>query len=197
MSILIVPTTELEAVNECLENIGQAPVSTISGDLGVDTQMALSFVRKVNRALQSQGWYWNTDKEFTLSPNNSGSIVLPINTLSVDSTGTDQSRDVVQRGRYLYDRTNHTYTFTEAIKVDLVVGLPFEELPETARRFISLRASRLFQNRIEGSADREDAEDEMMAMSALHADELRVSDENMLTGSAGMRFTLSRNVFGY
>jgi hypothetical protein len=51
--MLITPTTELEAVNECLENIGQAPVSTIAGDLGVDTQIALNFVRKTNRQLQA------------------------------------------------------------------------------------------------------------------------------------------------
>lgn len=197
MPFLIVPTTELEAVNECLENIGQAPVSTISGDLGVDTQIALNFVRKVNRALQSQGWYWNTEKDYTLTPNNDGDIVLPANTLSVDSTGKDKDRDVVQRGRLLYDRDNNTFTFSKAIDVELVVGLAFEDLPETARRLIALRAARLFQNRIEGSADREDAEDEMMAMADLQADQLRVSDANMLTGSAGMRFTLSRHAFGY
>jgi hypothetical protein len=197
MPFLIVPTTELEAVNECLENIGQAPVSTISGDLGVDTQIALNFVRKVNRALQSQGWHWNTEKDYTLSPNGDGDILLPSNTLSVDSTGTDKDRDVVQRGQRLYDRDNHTFTFTKPIKVELTVGLSFEDLPETARRYIALRAARLFQNRIEGTADREDSEDEMFALADLKADQLRVSDANMLTGSQGMRFTLSRHVFGY
>lgn len=193
MTFLITPTSELEAVNECLENIGQTPVSTISGDLGVDTQIALNFVRKVNRELQSKGWYWNTEKDYTLSPNADGDIIIPANTLSVDTTGEDADEDVVARGRRLYDRTNHRYTFEGPLKVQLTVGLTFEELPETARRYIAMRAARLFQDRIEGTASQSDSEDEMRAMSALHADQLRVEDSNVLTGSYGMYRTLNRS----
>ena len=192
MPALITPTTELEAVNECLENIGQAPVSTISGDLGVDTQMALNFVRKVTRELQSQGWFWNTEKDYKITPNVSGDILLPVNTLAVDSTGLDADRDVVQRGQRLYDRDNHTYRFTKPILLELTVGLPFDELPETARRYISLRAARLFQDRVEGSSDGSDAQDEMMALAHLKADQIRTEDSNMLTGSWSMVKTLSR-----
>ena len=192
MTFLILPTTELEAVNECLENIGQTPVSTISGSLGVDAQIALSFVRKVNRELQSQGWYWNTDKEIPLTPNGAGNILVPSNTLSVDTSGVDVSRDVVQRGSLLYDRDNRTYTFTEPLTVELVVGLPFEELPETARRFIALRAARIFQDRIEGTSGSSDMDDEMRALANLQADHLRVADYNVLSGSYGMFNTLNR-----
>lgn len=183
MPALITPTTELEAVNECLENIGQAPVSTISGDLGVDTQIALNFVRKVNRELQSRGWYWNTEKDYELTPDGNQDILLPSNTLAVDSTGKDADRDVVQRGQLLYDRDNHTYKFTTPILVELTVGLPFEELPETARRYVAMRAARMFQDRIEGAADQGDTQDEMMAYAALHADQIRTEDSNVLTGS--------------
>lgn len=181
MPALITPTTELEAVNECLENIGQAPVSTISGDLGVDTQTALNFVRKVNRALQSKGWFWNTEKNYPLVPNNDGDILLPANMLAVKSTGDSNHRDVVARGQRLYDRENFTYTFTETIYSELTVGLTFEELPETARRYIALRAARLFQNRIEGNADQEDSIDEADAMSDLWREQLVVEKNNALT----------------
>ena len=192
MSAVITPTTELEAVNECLENISQAPVSTISGDLGVDTQTALNFVRKVTRELQTAGWYWNTEKNYPLTPSGSGDILLPANTLSVDTTGVSSALDLVARGRRLYDRTNHTYTFTDTVYVELTVGLSFEELPETARRYISMRAARLFQDRIEGQADAGDSQDELTAMGLLHADQLRVEDNNVLTGSYGMFKTLNR-----
>lgn len=193
MPALITPTTELEAVNECLENIGQAPVSTITGDLGVDTQMALTFVRKVNRELQSQGWFWNTEINFKLTPSTSGDLILTSNTLSVKSTGRDQYRNVVQRGQRLYDRDNATYRFAKPIFVELVVGLPFEELPETARRYTSLRAARMFQNRIEGQTDNDDSQDEMMALAALRAEQLRVENLNVLTDSWSMQSTLNRN----
>jgi len=192
MPFLITPTSELEAVNECLENIGQAPVSTISGDLGVDTQIALSFVRKVNREIQSAGWYWNTEKNYELTPNGDGDILLPSNTLSVDTTGTSVALDLVQRGQRLYDRVNHTYTFTESVFVELVVGLTYEELPETARRYIAMRSARLFEDRIDGSSSQADSEDEARAMAVLHADQLRTEDNNMLGGSYGMFRTLNR-----
>ena len=180
MPALVTPTTELEAVNECLENIGQAPVSTIAGDLGVDTQMALNFVRKSNRALQSKGWYWNTDKDFPLTPDENNDILLPANTLSVRPSGPSKGRQIVQRGQRLYDREKFTYSFTETLYVELTTGLTFEELPETARRYISLQAARLFQNRIEGGSDQDDASDEALAMSDLMADQLRIDNSNAL-----------------
>lgn len=192
MAFLITPTSELEAVNECLENIGQSPVSTIAGDLGVDTQMALNFVRKVNRELQSMGWYWNTEKNYTLSPNGDGDILLPSNTLSVDSTGTDADVDVVKRGSRLYNRETHSYTFTDPIKVELTLGLTFEELPETARRYIALRAARIFADRIDGQPNGSDSQDEMNAMVVLLADQSRIEDHNALTSNYSTFSILNR-----
>lgn len=197
MPTLMTPTTELEAVNECLENIGQAPVSTIVGDLGVDTQIALNFVRKVNRELQSSGWYWNTETNYELFPNGDGDILLPVNTLSVDTYGEDRDLDLVQRGSRLYDRINHTYTFTDSVKTELILGLAFEDLPETARRYISLRAARIFQDRVDGQSDTNDQRDEQSAMIILHADQLRIEDNNALTDNWTTFGTIRRHAFGY
>jgi len=183
MSFLITPTSELEAVNECLENIGQSPVSTIAGDLGVDTQIALNFVRKVNRELQFLSWYANTEKNFPLTPNGVGNILLPSNTLSVDTTAEDADVDAIQRGQTLYDRDNHTYVFTKSIKVELTLGLTFEELPETARRYIALRAARIFEDRIDGTTSQSDGSDEANAMANLLADQMRVEDLNALSSN--------------
>jgi hypothetical protein len=197
MAYLITPTTELEAVNECLENIGQAPVSSISGDLGVDAQMALNVVRRVNRELQSQGWQWNTDINFTLKVNSNGDILLPTGTLAVDSDGVDRGRDVVQRGPLLYDRINHTFQFTEDITVTITIALAFEDLVETARRYIAMRAARIFQNRVEGREDNSDLRDEQAAMAILMADEMRSEDNNMLTDNWSTAGTIRRHAFGY
>ena len=186
MPALITPTTELEAVNECLENIGQKPVSTIAGSLGVDTQIALNFVRKVNRELQSKRWYWNTEKDYPLTPNGDGDILLPANTLAVRPSGNYKYRSIVQRGSRLYDRDNQTYQFSETITVELVLGLPFEELPETARRYVGLRAARFFQDRIEDNISQSDAQDELMAMADLLDDHLLAEKTNVNTGSLEM-----------
>lgn len=197
MAYLITPTTELEAVNECLENIGQAPVSTIAGDLGVDTQIALNFVRKVNREVQSKGWHWNTEKDYPISPNGDNDILLPSGTLAVDSTAEDRDRDVVQRGPRLYDRDNRTFSFQKPIKLKIVIALTFEDLPETARRYIALKAARVFQNRIESREDDGDLRDEMEAMNILHADELRSQDNNGLFDNWSTAGTIRRHPFGY
>lgn len=192
MPALITPTTELEAVNECLENIGQAPVTTLAGDLGVDAQIAYSFVRKVNRELQSKGWHWNTEINYPLQPNGAGDVLLPSNTLKVDSTGLDKDRDVTQRGPRLYDRTNRTYRFTKEILVEITLGLSFEEIPEVARRYISLRAARIFQDRIEDNVGQTDMQDELDALSDLNADQLRSEDNNVFTGSLSVFNTVNR-----
>ena len=192
MAFLITPTSELEAVNECLENIGQAPVSTIAGDLGVDAQIALNFVRKVNRELQSSGWYWNTEKNYPLTPGGDDNILLPSNTLAVDTTGVDANKDYIQRGSRLYDRDTFSYTFSDVVYVELTVGLTFEELPETARRYIALRSARIFQDRIEGTANQGDTADEANAWAVLKADQLRTEDLNVTSGSYSMFKTLNR-----
>ena len=197
MPTVVTPTTELEAVNECLENIGQSPVSTISGDLGVDTQIALSFVRKISRELQSKGWYWNTDYNYPLTPNGDGDILAPSNTLSIDTDGQFANRDLVQRGTHIYDRENRTFTFAnETPTFSITWGFSFEELPETARRYIALKSARLFQDRVEGQASQQDTNDELSAYADLHADNLRVEDHNMRTGSVSMTETLRRGPVG-
>ncbi len=193
MPFLITPTTELEAVNECLSNIGEAHVASISGDdLGVDAELALSFVRTNNRQLQSMGWHWNSEKDYPLAPQPSGDILLPQNTLSVDSMGESKDRDVAQRGSRLYDRDNRTYLFTDTIYVSLILGLPFEDIPETARRYVTLRSARMFQDRVEGVADSVDTDDERMAFATLHGDQLRNEDNNVLTGSYSVLSILRR-----
>jgi len=197
MSEILTPTTELEAVNECLENIGQAPVSSISGDLGVDAQIALNFVRKVNRELQSKGWNWNTEKNYPLDPNVNKDIIIPSNTLALHSDGNHRGRNVVKRGPRLWDRDNRTYTFEGPITVEITLGLAFEDLPETARRYIALKAARIFQNRVEGREDQSDIRDEMEAMAILHADHLRSENNNALTDNWSTAGSIRRHAFGH
>ena len=133
----LTPTTKLEAVNVCLTNIGEAPVASLTG-LQVDAQVASSIIDEVSREVQSNGWHWNTEVH-TISPNISNQILLPANTLRVDTVEKDRSLDVVQRGMKLYDRKDNTYTFTGALRLHLTVALDFNEIPEAARRYITMR----------------------------------------------------------
>lgn len=185
-------TTELEAINQMLFAIGEAPVNAVNNG-NVDSAVAQSTLRNVSREVQQKGWHWNTDEGFKLLPDaDNGNITLPANTLKVDTTGDSMSLDLVQRGLRLYDRVNHTYAFTTSVTVDLVAFLPFEELPEAARNYITLRAARRFQQNTVGSAE----------LSGFgETDELRalVDLQNAEADSADLRMVqdadLHRNVF--
>lgn len=197
MATLLTPTTELEAVNVCLANIGESPVSAITGDITVDAALARDLVRQVTREVQAHGFYWNTEINYTLIPNTSDNLVLPANILSIDTVDKDKDKDLVARGRLLYDRRNHTYSFTEKVTVDMVVALGFEELPEICRRYIAVRSARIYQERVMGSGavSSFNIADEDMARAALLAENMEVEDNNMLTDSSSVTRVLSRTAY--
>ena len=99
------PTTKLEAVNVMLTSIGEAPVNSLISGLE-DAELAETILESVNKETQSKGWIFNTDLKVTLSPNTDNQIVLPTNYLRVDTRTTLRSntKDIVERGRKLYDR---------------------------------------------------------------------------------------------
>lgn len=197
MATLLTPTTELEAVNVCLANIGESPVSAITGNITVDAALARDLLRQVTREVQTHGFYWNTELNYKLIPNTADNLALPANVLSVDTTGDDKNKDLVARGRILYDRVKHSYTFSEPVYVDIVVALSFEELPEIARRYIAVRAARIYQERVmgNGSISNFNTSDEDMARAALLAENMEIEDNNMMTGNASVFGILSRTAY--
>ena len=194
MATLIAPTTELEAVNACLMNIGESPVSSITGQISVDASTALAMVRNTTREIQTHGFYWNSELNYKLIPNHENKLQLPTNTLKVDTTGDDITKDLVARGRYLYDRVNHTYTFTDPVIVELIVALNFEEMPEAARRYVTVRSSRIYQERVMATPTLSsfNTVDEDFARAQLLAENISVEDNNMLTDSLSTFGILAR-----
>lgn len=197
MATLLTPTTELEAVNVCLANIGESPVSAITGSVTVDAALARDLVRQVTREVQAHGFYWNTEIAYELIPNTAGNLVLPANILSIDTVAEDKGKDLVARGRLLYDRVKHTYTFDSKVKVNIVVALGFEELPEICRRYIAIRSARIYQERVMGSGTVSsfNIADEDMARAALLAENMEVEDNNMLTGNTAVSGILYRTAY--
>jgi hypothetical protein len=188
----LTPTTKLEAVNVCLTNIGEAPVASLSG-LQVDAQVASSIIDEVSREVQSNGWHWNTEVH-TISPNISNQILLPANTLRVDTVENDRSLDVVQRGMKLYDRKDNTYIFSGSLRLHLTMVLDFDEIPEAARRYITMRSSRVFQERTLGSESlsKFNRGDEQQAWALLQHEEAETGDHNMITDSYSTYSTVAR-----
>lgn len=149
---IITPTTELEAVNTLLRAIGESPVSTLVGDVGVDVVTARATINEIMKAVQVEGWLFNTEYDYPLTRNVDWEIPVPLNALVVDVPRHKYPTiDPIWRGTKLYDRKNHTYVFDQNLEARVVFALPFEEMPESARHYITYRAARKFENTSQGS----------------------------------------------
>ena len=178
------PTTKLEAVNTMLTSIGEQPIQNMNDLAGLsDASIAEQILDNVSRAIQSRGWIFNTDLDVQMTVDQYGEIKLSPDILRVDTTSRVRNgdTDIVERGRKLYDRQNQTFIFTTKVTVNQIKLLVFEDLPEPARRYISIRSARIFHDRVVGSGElhRFYQEDEMNAWQALLEYEGDVADYNI------------------
>ena len=175
-------TSKLDAINSMLIGVGEAPVNTLNSGLQ-EAEIAAITLTTVSREVQSSGWTFNTDLKITLVRNTANNIVVPLNTLQVDTLGLKRryDTDVVLRSGKLYDRTTNSFVFTADIEVDIVLLFDFEELPEVARRYISLRAGRKFQENTIGSSEMTQLQykDEQNALFALREADSQAADFNI------------------
>lgn len=175
-------TSKLDAVNTMLGYVTEAPVNSIANTTSLPPSAALAkgVIDEVSREVQQDGWHFNTAQDYKLEANASNKFVLPDNVLQVDTV--DTTYDVVQRGTTLFDRKNYTDVFTEdELKVNITFLLEYEELPEQARRYIALKASRMFANRLVGSREIEALiyRDEIRAKAAMEEAEGNNSDRTI------------------
>ena len=138
-------STELDAVNQILSSVGQAPVTTL--DLqNPEVSIVLNTLREVNRQVQSEGWIFNTEHHYELTPDSTtNQITYPSNMLQIDTNKSQHQADydVVRRNGKLYDRLNHTYTFTDSIYADVVWFFDFTDVPPAFQAYITARAARM------------------------------------------------------
>tara|TARA_R100000808_G_scaffold6733_2_gene19782 strand:- start:568 stop:1200 length:633 start_codon:yes stop_codon:yes gene_type:complete len=175
-------TTKLDAINSMLIGIGEAPVNTLNSGLQ-EAEVAAILLDNISREVQSQGWSFNTDIRYKLTPDSSKIITLPSHTLQVDTTKIkrDYNTDVIERNGKLYDRTKNTFEFDDDVEVDIVFLFDFNEIPEVARRYITLRAGRKFQENILGSGEMTQLQfkDEQSALFALRDADSQTADFNI------------------
>ena len=188
-------TTELDAVNIMLGTIGESPINSLDAATGVvDAVTARSILAEVSVQVQEEGWHFNTDYEFDLTPDNSGFIYVPSNAIEVDTSPYSRDYDVAIRGNRLYDRGNKTYVFSKPLKADLTILLEFNELPQAARHYITVRAARVFQQRVVGSDTLNGftQADESRALRAIRRYEARTADYNILTSNYSVMRVIDR-----
>lgn len=147
-------TTRLEAVNIMLSALGESPVSTLVGNASASVAMAQAILDEVDKEVQGEKWHFNSEDEIQLVPDVNGEIAVPNNYIRVDAKRVlYPSLDITVRGGKLYDRIAHTSVFTSPVKVDVVMLLSFEDLPEAARQYIITRAARKLLDRVLGAQE--------------------------------------------
>lgn len=177
--------TELDAVNAMLLSIGQAPVNTLEVTNIKDVSFARLILNNTSRAVQSRGWSFNVDKDYSLVPDLSGNILIPADALVVDCE--DKSLNYVWRDGKLYDTDENTFVFTDTdLEFRIVRFLPFEDMPQPARDYIATKAARIFQAQIVGSQIlyQFTAEMERDAQATFAQSERRQKDTNLFSGTA-------------
>ena len=173
------PTTKLEAVNSMLSTIGEAPVNSLTSGL-VDAETAETILNEVSRSVQASGWNFNSEPDYTVAANISGEVRLPTEVIRADLADSETKfrstkNEYVQRGNKMYDKIKHTYNIGAPLTLDVVVLLNYELCPEVARRYISVKAARIFQERVVGSdtlsaMNRNDEQEALFALREMEGD---------------------------
>lgn len=183
--LALTPSTELDAVNVCLSVIGESPINTLVGSQNALAASAQGIIREISRRVQSEGWAFNREDNVELAPNTNGYIIVPLGTLRVDADDVD----VVQRGPRLYNRAEHTFVFTEPVRVSITYGFSFDDLPQAAKDYIAIRAARTMHARTLGSSTIASltVQDEEAARVVLLQYEEETNDSSMLDGFSTFR----------
>jgi len=185
----VAATTELEAINIMLAAIAEAPINSLTGTLPVDAVTARSTLAEFNKEVQSEGWSFNTEIDVTLTRDGSNQISLPANVLRVDANiHQHPTIDPIQRGLKLYDRQNNKYEFEEDLICTVVYFRTFDEITEQARRYINIKAARVFVDRLVGDQGLRTytQEDETRARTILTETDYANADHNLLRGDPSL-----------
>ena len=186
-------TTLLEAVNICLQNVGEQPVNNLEDPQIVETSTAKRTILEFHKEGQTRGWSWNTEQAYEFAKNPAtNQITVPENVVSFAPDAYQWAGRFQLRGQRVYDREKRTYTLEAGIlslEADVVWLLPWDESPEVFNRWITIRSARVFSDRVLGSDSifKYTALDEQMALVELQRVEIEQAQPNSLTGGPGLR----------
>ena len=153
------PTTnaaqELPAVNEILASVGQAPVTTLD-QTNPDVAIAYDTLLNVSREVQAEGWTFNTEEYYPMTPDANGEIPIANNILQIDlHDEKDNQYESVRRSGKLYEKINHTFDWTtltgwDTVRCNIVWFFDWVDLPRPIQDYIVAKASTVVSTRIVG-----------------------------------------------
>lgn len=168
--------TKLEALNQMLSTIGSSPITSLDNPQNADALLATAILDTAVKEIQTEKWWFNTEENYPLTPNEYGEIELANDITHVDFMGRfGEYRNLVVRGTKLYDKTNHTYKFDKTVHANVRLTLDFEYLPEVAKQYAAAKACRKFQDHTldDSTTHRWTQEEETRARGRVVAEDLR------------------------
>ena len=128
--------------------------SRVETQTNPDVAIALNTLREVSREVQAEGWTFNKEYNYKITPDNNDEVLIPNDVLQMDLNRdhtVNLNRDSVNRGGKLYDRMAHSYKWTDdTIYVDIIWELSWGSIPEPIQAFIIARAASIVSSRIVG-----------------------------------------------
>jgi len=152
------PTTdaqgELQAVNQILASVGQAPVTTLE-QTNPDVAIAYNTLQQVSREVQAEGWTFNKEYHYPLKPDADQEFKIPDNMLQIDLCQDEyynRDKDPIRRDGKLYDRNSHSFEWEEdkTHYFDITWLFDWVDLPTPIRDYITARAAAFVAMRIVG-----------------------------------------------
>ena len=153
------PTTdspgELKAVNQILASVGQAPVTTLE-QTNPDVAIAYDTLQQVSREVQAEGWTFNKEYHYPLTPDANNEFVIPNNMLQIDLCNNEyynRDKDPIRRDGKLYDRNAHSFKWEQRIHFfDVTWFFDWDDLPPVIKDYITSRAATFMAMRTVGEA---------------------------------------------
>lgn len=154
------PTTysskELDAINEILGSVGQAPVTELD-PTNPEVALAYTTLIDISKEVQAEGWVFNREFNYPVAVNSSKHIPIPDNVLQMDLSREfgNQRYDTIMREGKLYDKLNHTYEWDvdKTYSADIIWYFPFDDLPQPFRAYITAKAATRCATRMVGSTE--------------------------------------------
>ena len=120
-----------------------------------DVAIALNTLREVSREVQSEGWTFNKEFDYELTPDSNKNIVIADSMLQVDlnissKRFNNRQYDTVNRNGKLYDRIKHTDQWDDSVYADILWYFEWEFIPDPIQAFIVARAAAIFSSRTMG-----------------------------------------------
>lgn len=173
--------TQLEAINEILTLLGLTEVEDLSTPTRHDVLQASSTLDQEVTKLATVAQYFNFVREVMLNPAGDGTITLDANVYDVELRDTDDQ--VTIRDGKLFNITDNTdqWVVGESYEADITYFIPFDELPEVVKTYVTARTARRLYLKLNGVTPQYQVlqMEEQQALTAMRRQQAGANDLNM------------------